>query len=69
MVIANSESTAPRKTNMIVHVKTFNDVHSFIKDGYSKVVNNGIISKLFSKDIRKNHMYKSKEMQEKTKDC
>ena len=35
-------------------VKRFYDEHSCITDGYSEVVKDGIIAKLFLNDIRKN---------------
>ncbi|XP_010497231.1 PREDICTED: uncharacterized protein LOC104774293, partial [Camelina sativa] len=45
-------------------VKRCEDEHSCIKDGFSKVVKDGIIAKLLLNDIRKDPTYKPKTMQD-----
>ncbi|XP_020877679.1 uncharacterized protein LOC110227541 isoform X2 [Arabidopsis lyrata subsp. lyrata] len=49
-------------------IKTFHDEHSCIPDGYSKVLKDGVIAKLFLDDIRKNPLMKPKELQERVEE-
>ncbi|XP_018444097.1 uncharacterized protein LOC108816034 [Raphanus sativus] len=45
-------------------VKFYNDEHSCTKDGFSKVVKDGIIAKLFLNDIRRDPDFRPQAMQE-----
>ncbi|XP_024013207.1 uncharacterized protein LOC112087530 [Eutrema salsugineum] len=49
-------------------IKTFDDEHTCMKDGHSKVIKDGVIARLFLNDIKRDPTYKPSAMQDAFED-